>query len=163
MSGQAIIDSLEFARTAQELQGKVPIAEMPRLHDCVLDTGGAVNFTLTGGRDGRNRPGLHLEVNGVLHLRCERCLGLLDFPVSISSDLLLLESAAGFDREAELDQPADTIDADPQLDVWGLVEDEILLSLPISPRHAEGECEYTAEALAAVRDTAFAALAGLKK
>lgn len=162
MSGQAIIDSLEFARTAQELQGKVPIAEMPRLHDCVLDTDGVVAFTLTGGRDGRNRPGLHLVVDGVLHLRCERCLGLLDLPVSISSDLLL-ESAGDFDWEAELEEPADTIDADPQLDVWELVEDEILLSLPISPRHAEGECEYTAEALAAARDTAFAALAGLKK
>lgn len=34
----------------------------------------------------------------------------------------------------------DALVADPELDVLTLVEDEILLSLPVAPRHAEGGC-----------------------
>ena len=41
--------------------------------------------------------------------------------------------------EAE-DPLVDALIADTRFDVASLVEDEILLSLPVVPRHADGEC-----------------------
>jgi uncharacterized metal-binding protein YceD (DUF177 family) len=37
--------------------------------------------------------------------------------------------------------------ADPQLDLAALVEDEVLLSLPTVPLHAEGQCDPAVLAL----------------
>jgi uncharacterized protein len=57
------------------------------------------------------------------------------------------------------------IEASPELDVAGLIEDEVLLSLPLSPRHAEGACEsrLARGADADGRPRPFAGLAALKR
>jgi uncharacterized metal-binding protein YceD (DUF177 family) len=41
----------------------------------------------------------------------------------------------------------DALVADPGLDVAVLVEDEILLAIPLVPMHPEGECDPSALAL----------------
>ncbi|HXF65603.1 MAG TPA: YceD family protein [Burkholderiales bacterium] len=166
MSGQgpapAVIDSLEFARSGQTLRGSLPVPALQRLQDCLFDALGEVAFVVTGGHDARQRPTLTLEVSGLLHLRCQRCLGLLDYPLRITNRLLLAsaaEAASGALDEDELEW----IEASVELDVADLVEDEIILALPYAPRHEEGQCRAAAgAAVHDIRLTAFAALAALK-
>jgi DUF177 domain-containing protein len=163
MSAQAapaVIDSLEFARTGQSLSGRFPVTALPRLQDCVADNTGEVRFEVKGGHDRRRRPVLQLDVSGVLHLRCQRCLGALDHKLGLSNTLLLRNSVEAGEAEEE----ADCIEASAALDVAGLVEDEILLSLPYAPRHGEGQCPQDAVAAAGVKQGgAFAKLAALKR
>jgi uncharacterized protein len=161
MSARAVIDGLEFARTGSEMRGEVPVAMLGRLADELYDDSGILQYTLAGQLDGRQRPRLRLQVTGTLNLRCQRCLGSLEFSVDQVSNLLLLERKSG-GAEAELDD-LDAIAADPEMDVWSLVEDEVLLAQPMAPRHAEGAC---AVMLGGGKDAAaspFAVLAGLKK
>lgn len=147
MSAQAVIDSLEFARAEQELQGNLPVSGLARLQDCLYDSAGNVEFRLTGGRDSERRPILSLSINGLLHLRCQRCLGQLDCPLQLSNTLLLVRRGENL-ADAVADPDAlDYIEASTDLDVAGLIEDEILLCLPLSPRHAEGECLGLAEVM----------------
>src|SRR5690606_26500975 len=89
MPAQTVIDSLEFARTGQQLGGTLPIAGLTRLADSVFDAGGEIRYELTGLRDARLRPALALVVSGVLRLRCQRCLGELDYRLEIRNVLLL--------------------------------------------------------------------------
>ena len=42
MASRTFIDSLEFARTSQDLQGTVDVAQMTRLADTLYDTDGSV-------------------------------------------------------------------------------------------------------------------------
>jgi uncharacterized protein len=140
MSAQAIIDSLEFARTEQELQGNLPVSGLVRLQDCLYDSVGNVEFVMSGGRNNQGRPILSLNIKGLVHLRCQRCLGQLDYSLGLSNTLLLV-SLGGKLADAVADPDAlDYIEASNELNVAGLIEDEILLCLPFSPRHTEGDC-----------------------
>jgi len=105
-----------------------------------------------------------LEVGGVLHLQCQRCLGMLNHPLRLSSTLLLVSGGAAAADEFDAED-AEWIEASAALDVTGLIEDEVLLSLPYSPRHDEGLCRHGTDAMTA--DSAgravFAKLADLKR
>jgi uncharacterized protein len=158
-----VIDSLEFAQTGQILRGSLPIPGLARLRESLADSVGEIAFVITGGRDARRRPILSVEVRGVLHLQCQRCLGALDYPLRLVNRLLLVEpGAAGADEyEAE---GAEWIEASATLDLAQLVEDEILLGLPFAPRHEEGACRQMTDAEAGnARASAFAKLAALKR
>jgi uncharacterized protein len=163
MSAPAVIDSLEFARTAQTLHGRLPVPGLERLRDNLYDALGEIEFAVTGGHDARGRPTLTLEINGTLHLRCQRCLGILDFPVRLINTVLLVEPAEA--NATELDEePCEWIEASVELDIAALLEDEIIMSLPYAPRHDEGLCRSGLEVAAnETRTSAFAALAALKK
>ena len=158
-----VIDSLEFAQTGQSLRGDLPIPGLTRLRDSLADVLGKIEFVVNGGLDGRRRPTLSVEVSGVLHLQCQRCLGVLDYPLRISSTLLLVSpsGAAAEDLESE---DAEWIEASTTLDVTELVEDEILLSLPYAPRHVDESClRGPVAAPENAKVLAFAKLAALKR
>lgn len=168
MSAAAVIDSLEFARSHDELRGSVAVASLGRLEDVLFDRSGEVGYVLRGTHDGRNRPLIGVELDGALNLRCQRCLGRLEFPLVVDNALRLVLPGETPDPE-ELEDPEapDVIEAQAALDVHALVEDEILLALPFAPRHAEGACGgplQTNEDMTAAREpSAFAQLAALKQ
>jgi uncharacterized protein len=160
MPAQTVIDSLEFARTGQMLSGDVPIPGMGRLKDNLHDELGEVRFEVRGALDGRGRPVLAVEIRGMLHLQCQRCLGVMEYPLLVSNTLLLTAPGAGDAGEEE----AETVEASSEFDVAGLVEDEIILSLPFSPRHAEGACRQApGGAQSGNASAAFGKLAALKR
>jgi uncharacterized protein len=159
MSARASIDSLEFARAGEQLSGSVPVSELPRLADSLFDTDGELQFELKGGRDSRERLRLQLTVAGSIDLQCQRCLGKLVYPVTVQANLLVLtEREAGDAGEIE---DLDGVPAAPQTDVWSLVEDEVLLAIPLAPRHAEDECSPAVKAAGEPAASPFAALAKL--
>ena len=165
MSAPAVIDALEFARSAQESTGSVPVSALKRLEDLLYDSAGTLRYGLTGRRDERNRPLLDLAVSGELHLQCQRCLGLLEYAVDVRNLLLVVPEGAAPEDDLEDPEAPDTIEANPALDVQALVEDEVLLSLPLAPRHAEGACEsrFETQSHESAAPSAFEKLAALKR
>lgn len=165
MSAPAVIDSLEFVRNGGEIHETVPVAEFGRLHDLLYDGAGEIAYTLRGGHDERQRPRLRLSVSGSVRLRCQRCLNALPLPLTLSANLLLVQPGTMDASEDEDPLAPDSIEASPSLDVRGLVEDEIILSLPFSPRHAEEACRAPADEAGrpATKESPFAKLASLKK
>ncbi|HEY6093348.1 MAG TPA: YceD family protein [Gallionellaceae bacterium] len=159
MFARPLIDSLEFARRNGELHGEVPVAELPRLDDMLASREGKIGYVLRGlhGKDGS--PQLELVLEGECHLRCQRCLNDLLYPVKLVSRLKLVPDEAESDVD---DDELDYIPAEKQMDVLSLLEEELLLSLPIAPKHESGECQIAAEGLAR-SENPFAILAGLKK
>jgi len=125
------------------------IADLPRLQDVLESPQGTLKYVLRGALDKQGGPMLEVSIDGVCRLRCQRCLGGMDHPVRIETRLVLHDQAsldvlesgqllAGHpDGEAEYD----SILADSHLDVQELLEEEILLSLPIAPRHEPGACQ----------------------
>lgn len=163
MSARLVIDGLDFIRNAGVHHGKIAVAEMERLQDYLFDKLGELEYSVSGTLGRNGRPVLRLAIKGAISLRCQRCLGGLAHAVNLKADLLLAENEGELAR-FDQDESVDAIQATPEMDVLALIEDEIILSLPVSPRHVQGEC-------ATVRPTgsdtgkehAFAALAALKK
>lgn len=142
MTEQVLIDSLDFVRNTQVLRGKIAVALLPRVQDVLFASDNMLEYTLSGYTDKQGRPFLHCEVNGVLQLRCQRCLEALTFPVDVKSDLMLVKDEAVLAEINENEHDVvDAILANPQLDVFALIEDEILLDLPMSPKHPPAECK----------------------
>jgi len=155
------IDSLDFARRGGELNGDVPVIELPRMADMLADSEGKISYVLRGlaGKDGK--PELELILDGVCNLHCQRCLNALTYPVKLVSRLRLVTGEEVDSADIE-DDEADSIPAEKRVDVLALLEEELLLSLPIAPKHDIGECQIAAEGLYRSNNP-FAVLAGLKK
>ena len=78
-----------------------------------------------------------VTIKETINLHYQHCLGELVHLLDLQTVILLVENEL-----FRLDE-TETVDgflAVSDLDVLALIEDEIILSLPISPRHREGEC-----------------------
>lgn len=165
MSGPAAVHRIEdpfaFARAAGLHSGQAALAAMPRLQDRLAGEAGTVDYVVRGKVDQRQRPLLELEITGNPSLRCGRCLAPLDFALQLQSRVLLMEPGAVMQEDDDPESP-EWIEAGPELDLLELIEDEILLSLPLSVRHAQGSCSDGGETGRTIgRDNPFSKLATL--
>lgn len=135
MSRRVLIDSLAFGREGGSLQGEVPVATLTRLLDLLTASAGCLTYRLEGGVGNRNRPQVLLHVDGVLSLRCQRCLEALEYRLDLRSLLEFVDGDGDLTQEELEDDSRDFLPAQKDLDVVALIEDEILLALPTVPRH----------------------------
>lgn len=133
------LDSLRFARSGGTVAGEYPVTEMPRLLDSLASGDGVVRYRIVGSMTS-GRPTMQLSVEAELRMVCQRCLEPCTQVVRGESIMPIARDERELARWESEDPLVDAQVADPRLDVRTLVEDEILLSLPIMPRHDEGEC-----------------------
>ena len=133
MSQGEVIDGLRFARAALERRGTVGMEQLPRLAQLRCSTEG-LEYRLRGGRAGNGKPCLRLSVRGSVEVLCQRCLDPVQVPIAIDAELQLAESP----REiSEADDGIDRVLASRNMSVGWLVEDEVILALPMVPRHED--------------------------
>ncbi len=175
-------DSFDPWRTANSglgFSGTLALRQLPRLAAVVIacDDPPGVSYRLSFGRDETGRAMVTGQVNACLRLRCQRCLE----PVEIAVDASLQWGLVRTEQDAA--QLPDELDpivvTDDRIDPIALIEDELLLVLPVVPRHDEGCCRppgLEAPSLLLGKDSAgsntavgsdtphpFAILSGLKR
>jgi uncharacterized protein len=168
------LDVQAFAEASGQLDGAQALADWPRLAESAAaataqDELGPVRWTLRGesrpARGGPPQTWLHLQAGAQIDLECQRCLQPVRVALNAQRSFLFV---AGEDTAAALDADSedDVLALTRALDVPALVEDELLLSLPLVPKHEH--CP-SAPALASSDDTLaepaphpFAGLAALK-
>jgi uncharacterized protein len=84
------------------------------------------------------------------------------YPVDIARTFTLVADESALPEEEFEDDEVDYLVADPKLDVEALVEEEVLLSLPLSLRHENGCAEEVASVMVG-KPNPFQVLEGLKK
>ena len=139
MSKRFVIDSLNFVRNTGVHHGRILPAELERLHEYLSDHTGELVYSISGVLDEQGRPTLKIAVAGTINLQCQRCLDRLEHSLAVQTNLLIARNEDEFSYYDE-DNSVDVILASPDMDTLTLIEDEIILSLPISPCHREGEC-----------------------
>lgn len=155
-----IADVFKFAYEQRQLSGEVKVAVFERLADLLAEIAGVLKYRIEGDLDAMRRPRLTLSIDGRLMLRCQRCLGGLGWDLAVSSALQPVRSGQEIPEEELEDDEVDAIEVDGDLDVLSLLEDEIILALPLAPRH--DECEPSRPEGGAVKESPFAALSALK-
>ncbi len=139
MSAPGTLDALSFARSGARLEGELRADQLPRLRSNLTADDAAVQYRIAGRVEG-GRPALSLWIEADVRLTCQRCLEPFRQHVGLENVLPVARDEAELARW-ETDEPlVDALLADDRLNVASLVEDEILLSLPLAPRHPEGEC-----------------------
>jgi len=142
MYARPFIDSLDFARSGKQIDAEVSFAELPRLLDVLDNSQGILRYTVQGSMDAQGSPMLKISLSGECQLRCQRCLQGMGYAIQHDARLKLCDQAV-LDAQDDEDEELDHILADANLDVLELLEEEILLSLPIAPRHESGACQLT--------------------
>ena len=130
-----------LAREGRSLAGTFDLATSTRLEDRVAlgFSAPGIAWRITGTTDAAGRPALAIQLTGVVPVECQRCLQ----PLAWTVDQKTVVALAGSEGEADaLDAESDgeVVVATGPLDSIELIEDELLLTLPYAPTHAEGEC-----------------------
>jgi uncharacterized protein len=155
-----ISDAFAFSWEGHVVEGTLALSSLERLHDLLAGLAGEVSFRISGLTGERGESMLHLEVSGSLPLACQRCLEAIPFNLDVDSLLELLPEGAEMSQDELEDDTRDFLPVAGKLDVAELVEDEILLVLPVAPRHER--CGLPGTADAGERILPFAQLVGLR-
>ena len=170
------LDIKAFAQAGAELQGQAPVTQWPRLlaEQFAAQTAedGLVRWRLQGRlvpvTGGSPQVGLALQAKVGLALQCQRCLTPVVEEVQAERDFLFVADEATAEAMDE-DSEADVLVISRDFDALSLIEDELILALPLVPRHEvcpqAGPTSVADEAFeeASERPNPFAALAALKK
>jgi uncharacterized protein len=118
-------------------------------------------YTAHGAEGGSGQLFLDLQVGGRLMLRCQRCLQTFPFEVALDCRFRLVESGQPWPDDELVDDSYDAVAAERELDLLALVEQEVLLSLPLAPRH--DDCALPESPDPGQKVSPFAALAEIKR
>ncbi|MDR1229474.1 MAG: YceD family protein [Azoarcus sp.] len=163
MEQKRIADVFRFAAEGGVLEGETPVAAFERLADRLADDGGAVRWRLAGRIDAEGQPWLDLGATGRLALSCQRCLEGLEWNLAVDAALRPVRAGQVLPGDELENDESDVIEVDGEADVLSLVEDEIILALPIAPRHEDCGAPRWPEADGEARgESPFGALAGLR-
>lgn len=136
------LDVKALAEEGAKLGGAQTVSEHPRLMAETQGRGGDVPVAWSAHGELRNprhvhpEVWLHLEAHATLSLVCQRCLTPVDLPVEVNRSFRFVpdeQTAAAEDDQSEEDLLALSTD----FDLLELIEDELLMELPVAPRHAE--------------------------
>lgn len=170
------LDIAAFAHDAASLEGEWPAASLERLADAAAPEAPAagwpaVSWRLQGEvrkpKAAAEQVWLRLSASAQVALTCQRCLGPVQEHIEIDRWIRFV----GTEAEAaalDVDSEDDVLALPRHLDARELIEDELLLALPLVPRHeacpeplAPHDAEEAPEP-EAERPHPFAALAALK-
>jgi len=134
------LDVQAFAEDSAQLSGQGQVRDFPRLSQEAAGRGDdrLVNWSAQGElrnpRHVQPEIWLHLNASTVLPLTCQRCLEPVDVPLAVDRSFRFVadeSTAAAQDDEAE----EDLLAVSRAFDLPGLVEDELLMEMPVVPRH----------------------------
>ena len=138
-------------------------ADLERLEDSLANGEGELNYRITAGLDPQRRQVLSCIIEGFVFLTCQSSLEAFRHEISVQDRLVLVESESRLPPVEEESDVEDYLVADEPLDIRDLVEDAVLLALPMVPRKPGLEEARGGDAKPAAKASPFAVLASLKQ
>jgi uncharacterized protein len=125
-----------------DVRVSIPLADFPRVRPRLAATDGVIDGRVRFRRDsGFAVAGV--EVSGSVPLVCQRCLGLMSWPIDGSAQVALIAAESQADAVPEHLEPMWAPGG--RISLRDLLEEELLLGLPIVPLHADtSDCVPTA-------------------
>ncbi len=137
------LDVQVFARAGASLSGRWPQRTLQRLAEGLatpLADAAPADVTWDASGEERERRGaaretwLHLRAATCVRLQCQRCLMPMQQPLAVQRSFRFVAGEAEAERLDE-ESEDDVLALPRSLDLAALVEDELILALPIVPRH----------------------------
>jgi len=133
------IDPFRYAEQGLLLEGGVHIVDMPRLKEAVHDHQGLVWAVLQFGVDEQGIHFLRGNLKATLVLQCQRCMEPFICEIIPHFALGIVNTLDEANTLPEQYEPA--LARENDLALRELIEDEIILNLPIIPRHEPEACQ----------------------
>lgn len=143
------IDNVAFAKKNEHLVGSLTLADCPRLAELLQGASknvqsenngaGLISYTLQGETNSIGQHHLHLALKANLTTACQRCLQDMPLELTLNFNYLIGEVSDTNVEEGNIDgsDDVDLQEASQTMDIITLIEDEIIMAMPIAPIHAE--------------------------
>lgn len=133
------IQPLRLAERGGTLSGTLPLACFSRLADFLTHLDGEVVVNLAFGQDDEHIPYVKGRLEACLPLECQRCLGRVDYHLALSINLSPVFSDAAGKKVPDRYEPL--LLQEDQILLQDVIEEELLLSLPLAPKHENTDCK----------------------
>lgn len=132
------VDASICAHSGTTVERRFTLADLPRLREAGGQEGSQIVVRFAFSQfDGH--VAIDGELEGTLLLPCQRCMKSFGLPIDEGFKLIVVREAEELDLEPG---GYEAVLADPaHLDLRALAEDQVLLALPLVPRHAPEDCE----------------------
>ena len=137
------LDARAFAQAAASLEATLPLSTFERLHaEAALD-GVASTEPVQWQAHGEMRDAsaggapavwLHLQADTRVPLTCQRCLGPVQTPLAVDRWFRFVADEAAAEAEDD-DCEEDLLALEPRPNLLDVLEDELLMELPLVPMH----------------------------
>lgn len=129
------VEGRKLATNGSTIGGTLPISGLARLQTALASPKGVVDAQVTFALG----DGGFTEITGVLvtqvQLQCQRCLAPVTKPLNVEIHVVCV---ANDDQASALPKTVESVvSADGQIDLHELIEDELLLALPMVPYHED--------------------------
>ncbi|MFT5484900.1 MAG: hypothetical protein ACI9GW_003569 [Halieaceae bacterium] len=138
-----LLDMRKLAARGTVVNGFIAVAELARIKSLLASDRGTVTAHCEFSTDEEGRALLTVRSSVTLDVACQRCLEATQIEVTTDSVLCVV---TGEDKIGTLPASMEPlIIAEDPANLWSVVEDELLLGLPIVSYHEAGACAELVE------------------
>ena len=163
------LDPVKAAQRHDDYDGVLALAELTRLTELSLTRQGEVDVKLHCDIDPQGLVVTEGDAAVELELECQRCNRPMSIPVKVNFAYTPVFAKTNTEELPEAYEPVE-LDENGEMDLRKLIEDELILALPLVAMHAEDQCAVSASDMsygniepAGERPNPFAVLEQLKK
>ena len=144
-----LIDNIAFSKKNERIEGELSLKDCPRLEELMQSLNlinpskvgytGLISYVLQGKTDAAGQHVLKLTILASLSTTCQRCLNAMPLNINLNFNYLIGEVS---DTDVEMVDIDNSDDYDLQqpnkvMDLIALIEDEVIMAMPIAPMHEE--------------------------
>lgn len=127
--------------TGESVSGWTPLANLDRLAALLVNNIGDVETQLDFAKDAQGLRTIRGSIKAELPLQCQRCLQAVLYPVNIKLSLAMVINAEQSERLPQAYDPLLFVTS--MLSLSALIEDELILALPLVAKHVDEACHMT--------------------
>jgi len=136
------INPLRLAKARERIVGELQLTSLARLKGILQDYRGELKYSLAFEIDAAGVCVVECNIETQLNLECQRCFKPVEVNIRKNSLLGVVNEGDEFDALAKEYEPLQ-LDNDGVTSVEELIEEELLLSIPLSALHPVDDCEGT--------------------
>jgi uncharacterized protein len=134
------IDNYDFATRRMTLEQNIEVSTLKRALELYEGLKGQLTIKISG--DVLDKPILNILIYGKISTLCQICLDPVEIDISHNNIVPIFKNESQLDEALFGDNAeyTDGIVADPEFNVLDFIEDEVIMLLPVAPRHKT--CNY---------------------
>jgi len=133
-------DPVRFAKWGRHLEGSIPLSKMSRIAEQATELRGDVSVSIDCSMGEDRVRALRGHIKAIVPMQCQRCMDEVEIPVDSHFALGVVDSEVFAEKLPEEYEPL-MIEEDEKLFLQELIEDELILALPIVAMHPKEECK----------------------
>jgi len=133
-----LIQPAKLAASGGYLTGQLGLVDMQRISDLILNREGNVSYTLTFSKDDRGTIIIAGNLAVSLVVLCQRCLGEMELLIDNQIKVGIVSNQEEMKNLPDFLEPFMAEERD--ISLLKLIEDELILGLPLSPLHSPEKC-----------------------